>query len=67
MTLQELGLEYLEQEKVLRNRLQELRRQYEQQEDLLLRRRIYYLTQEATHCGKIGKYLLHYYEEEQNE
>ncbi len=63
MTLYELGQEYLAQEKVLRQRLKELRRLPGRKEGVL-RRRIYYLTTEATACHKIGLYLIHYYGEE---
>ncbi len=62
MTLKELGYEYLEQEKVLRSRLRKLRELAKAGDDPLLRRRIYYLSQEATHCRKTGKYLISYYE-----
>lgn len=64
MTLKELGYQYLEQEKQLRARLKELQQQGDE-ENPVLRRRMYYLTREALECRKIGRYLITYYEEEQ--
>ena len=63
MTLYELGMEYLEQEAVLRKRLRELRALAKQEETPLLRRRIYYLATEAAACHETGEYLIRYHNE----
>jgi hypothetical protein len=65
MTLQKLGQQYLQQEKLLRQRMRELKAQQLIHATPLLRRRIYYLAQEAAHCGKIGRELTHYYDKEE--
>ncbi|MBR4869103.1 MAG: hypothetical protein IKU10_08090 [Clostridia bacterium] len=65
MTLHELGKQYLEQEVVLRRRLQELRALAKTEENPILMRRIYYLASSAAECHKTGLYLMHYYEKEE--
>lgn len=68
MTLQELGMEYLEQDVTLRERvallkqtLPELRGEASRQ----MEARIRGLYEMARECRMIGQYLIHYYEEPQ--
>lgn len=59
-----LGEEYLEEEKCLRRRIAELRRQRAEsspEEQKSLDTRLYYLICEATDCHKTGRYLMEYY------
>lgn len=68
MTLQELGMEYLEQDVALRERvallkqkLPELRGEASRQ----MEARIRGLYEMARECRMIGQYLIHYYEDPQ--
>lgn len=67
MTLKELGMEYLQQEKDLRIRLKQLRASAGMSPDAVMKRRMYYLACEATDCRKLGRYLVSYYGEEYHE
>lgn len=71
MTLENLGMEYLKEADRLKARLCELnlllKRERDEEQKLLLKRRIYYLYTEMRDTEQTAEYLLNYYSSEQSD
>mgnify|MGYP006959219839 FL=1 len=71
MTLENLGMEYLKEADRLKARLCELnlllKRERDEEQKLLLKRRIYYLYTEMRDTEQTAEYLLNYYSAEQSD
>lgn len=71
MTLENLGMEYLKEADRLKARLCELnlllKRERDEEQKLLLKRRIYYLYTEMRDTEQTAEYLLNYYSTEQSD
>lgn len=68
MTLQELGMEYLEQDVTLRERVALLKKELpglRGEASRQMEARIRGLYEMARECRMVGQYLIHYYEEPQ--
>ncbi len=70
MTLENLGREYLKEADRLKARLCELnlllKREKDEEQRLMLKRRIYYLYTEMRDTEQTAEYLLNYYSSDQN-
>lgn len=67
MTLEQLGMQYLEEEKRIRERIKELRELFKNEPDRDLEMRITDLYTTAINLHSTGEYLINYYKKEQED